>query len=470
MSWIRLSDRVLPAPRQDELPEPVSLRRMLGPSVILVGLSIGSGEFVLWPRITVEWGFALFWACWLGLTLQFFINMEIERYTLATGESAVLGFARLSRAWLPVFLLCSTLPWIWPGWATGAAVLLEWDTGLPVLPTSIAGLVLCGLILTLGPVVYRTVETLQLALVTLIFVALLSVAWLVVRADTVSELGAGALQFGFVPDGIHLPMLLGALAFAGAGGSVNLAQSNYIKDQGYGMGAHIGRITSPLTGRVESTPDVGAVFDASEANAARWRVWWRRTNVEHFFSFYVLALLCLALFCLVAASLVPVGSEVPPDFEFLGLEAAALQERFGGAGRVAFVVIGVAVLFSTELAVIDAVARVASDLLHASFRLWADRELALSRIYFGVVWAMIAFGVAVLLAGFTQPLTLIILSAALNAVVMFLYSGLLLYMNLRTFHGPLRPHPVRVFALVGAFVFFGTFSVLTVLDRLGGVG
>jgi hypothetical protein len=64
---------------------------MLGPSVILVGLSIGSGEFVLWPRLTAEWGFALFWACWVGVTLQFFLNMEIERFTLATGESAVLG-------------------------------------------------------------------------------------------------------------------------------------------------------------------------------------------------------------------------------------------------------------------------------------------------------------------------------------------------------------------------------------------
>ena len=58
---------------------------MFGPSVVLVGLSIGSGEFVLWPRLTVEWGFALFWACWTGVTLQFFLNMEIERWTLATG-------------------------------------------------------------------------------------------------------------------------------------------------------------------------------------------------------------------------------------------------------------------------------------------------------------------------------------------------------------------------------------------------
>jgi hypothetical protein len=99
---VRVPDRVLRAPDVGSLPEPMPLRRMVGPSVILVGLSIGSGEFVLWPRLTAEWGFALFWACWVGLTLQFFLNMEIERWTLATGESAVVGFVRLHRVFGPV--------------------------------------------------------------------------------------------------------------------------------------------------------------------------------------------------------------------------------------------------------------------------------------------------------------------------------------------------------------------------------
>jgi hypothetical protein len=44
---VRIPDRVLPAPRRGDLPEPVPLRKMVGPSIILVGLSIGSGEFVL---------------------------------------------------------------------------------------------------------------------------------------------------------------------------------------------------------------------------------------------------------------------------------------------------------------------------------------------------------------------------------------------------------------------------------------
>ncbi len=443
---------------------------MLGPSVILVGLSIGSGEFVLWPRLTAEWGFTLFWACWTGVTLQFFLNMEIERWTLATGESAVVGFVRLSRLWAPVFLLCTTVPWIWPGWATGAATLLSWETDLPIVPGAIAGLVACGLTLSVGPVVYRTVETIQIVLVALIFAGLVVLTLLLVEPATVGDLVAGAVRFGDVPDGVHMPMLLGALAFAGAGGSVNLAQSNYIKDKGYGMGRWIGRITSPFTGREESGGEVGAVFEESSENAARWRVWWRNANTEHFLSFYLLALLSLALFCLIAATLLPAGSAVGQDFDFIDAEAGALAERFGPWGRHLFLATGIAVLFSTELALLDAVSRVSADLLQVALRLHFGRESNLSRLYFGMVWTLVGFGVLVLLAGFDRPLTLLVLSAALNAVVMFLYSGLLLWLNVRSFGGPLRVRPLRIAVLVISLLFFGFFSGLTLLDQLGLVG
>jgi hypothetical protein len=118
--------------------------------------------------------------------------------------------------------------------------------------------------------------------VALIVALLVGLAATVVEGRHVVALASEALRFGHVPDGIHMPMLLGALAFAGAGGSVNLAQSNYIKDKGYGMGAFIGRITSPFTGREEAESEVGLTFEGTPENLARWRVWWRRTNLEHF--------------------------------------------------------------------------------------------------------------------------------------------------------------------------------------------
>ena len=45
------------------------------------------------------------WAAVVGVVTQFFINMEIERYTLATGEAALTGFSRYWRHW-GLFFAC----------------------------------------------------------------------------------------------------------------------------------------------------------------------------------------------------------------------------------------------------------------------------------------------------------------------------------------------------------------------------
>ena len=89
--------------------------------------------------------------------------------------------------------------------------------------------------------------------------------------------------------------LLGALAFAGAGGSTNLGQSNFIKDKGYGMGQFIGRITSPLTGQQEAIASTGFLFPDSPENSRRWLGWWRSANIEHLLSFFVTCVICLCL-------------------------------------------------------------------------------------------------------------------------------------------------------------------------------
>lgn len=233
------------------------------------------------------------------------------------------------------------------------------------------------------------------------------------------------------------------------------------------MGVFVGRITSPFTGREESDNEVGRSVAATDVNRDRWQVWWRRTNLEHFATFYVLALLSLALFCLLAASLLPPGGDVGTGLDFVRNEANAIRDQFGAVGETVFLGTGIAVLFSTELALLDAVARVSADLLKVALQVHFGRDADLSRLYFAVVWSLIGFGVIVLLVGFDQPLTLLVLSAALNGFVMFLYSGLLLLLNLRSFAPPLRPSPLRIVALVIAFAFFGYFSVLTLADQLG---
>ncbi len=82
-----------------QLPAPVPLRRMLGPGVVAVGIGMAAGEIILWPYLTAIGGLGLLWLAITTLLVQFVINMEIERYTLATGQTVVAGFSRWWKGW-----------------------------------------------------------------------------------------------------------------------------------------------------------------------------------------------------------------------------------------------------------------------------------------------------------------------------------------------------------------------------------
>jgi len=463
----------LPPLRYRDLPEAPPWRQLLGPSVLLLGLSLGSGEFVLWPYITYRFGFAPFWACMLGVTTQYFINMEIERWTLATGESAITGFCRLWKGWAGIFLAANVVPWMWPGWASGAATMLAWEIGGGETARtlySILSLLAIGCALTLGPVVYNTVEWLQKILVAFIFLFMSIIAVLVVDAGDVVDMAAGIVNVGYIPDGIALPMLLGALAFAGAGGTMNLAQSNYVREKGYAMGRFAGRLTSPITGRAEVVADIGAHFEHTDDNLRRWRDWWRLADREHLLNFYLLSVLSLMMLSLIAYSTARGTPDLAEGFAFIRAEGEFIAAGHGAWMQHAFHWMGMAILLTTELGLLDACARISTDIVKVNWLrdspTWTD-----SRLYYLLLWGQIGIGCAIMLAGLvvpglSQPLLLLVLSASLNGGVMLVYSVLLLWMNNRVLGAPLRTPAVRRLAMVWACCFFGYFTVITLHDEL----
>ena len=90
---------------------------------------MGSGEYILWPYITTNVGLGFLWAAVVGVTIQYFLNMEIERYTLATGETAVAGFARFWKPWGILFCVFTIVPNMWPGWGTAGATIFTYLVG-----------------------------------------------------------------------------------------------------------------------------------------------------------------------------------------------------------------------------------------------------------------------------------------------------------------------------------------------------
>ena len=60
------------------------------------------------------------WAAVLGVFLQLWINFEVGRWTVATGETVYTGYARVWRGFSLVFILLTLLGWLGTGFRTGA--------------------------------------------------------------------------------------------------------------------------------------------------------------------------------------------------------------------------------------------------------------------------------------------------------------------------------------------------------------
>ena len=124
-------DKLAPLSKRD-LPEPLPLRKLIGPSFIILGVGLGSGELILWPYLSSNFGLGIIWAAVLGITFQFFINMEIERYSLVTGESIFVGLARKFGKFAPIWFILTTLvPWMWPGIIASSATVFAKAAGIP---------------------------------------------------------------------------------------------------------------------------------------------------------------------------------------------------------------------------------------------------------------------------------------------------------------------------------------------------
>lgn len=441
------------------------LRKLIGPSFILLGLGLGSGEVILWPYLSSNWGLGIAWGALLGILFQFFINMEIERYALVRGESVFVGFARRWK-YVPYWLIISTLiGFAWPGIIASSAFLFSSVFGGNSTVIAVIFLLLIGVILSIGKYIYNTVERFSKIII------IIGVPFVFLLTAYLSKLPDWqALAFGlagkgngywFLPQGIPLLSFFAAFAFSGAAGNLNLAQSSYIREKGYGMG----RFTAKLKGLFEDKNQVidlnGYEFEPSKENILRFRLWWRVINIEHFFVFFITGLFTM-LFLLLLSYVTTYGlAGNETGINFVLNEARIIgQKTFPFIGSLFAVIIGI-MLFATQFTVMDANSRIMSE-NYAVIKSGGNEKVNLSRIYYFFLWMQILFGITVFLVGFREPLALLVLSALINAVCMFVHIGLVNRLNRKELPKIIQPGKARITIIIIAFIFFGIFSAISI--------
>ncbi|MDA3625315.1 Nramp family divalent metal transporter [Saccharopolyspora sp. WRP15-2] len=461
-------DKHIPRPQVRDLPEPpVKQWRLIGPGIVAAGVGLASGEFILFPYITSQVGLTFVWAALLGLLTQYFLNMEIERYTLATGETAVTGFSRLWKHWGLVFAVMAYFANLWPAWATSSATLFTYAFGGDVAVVSVVILVVVALILTLAPAVYTALERAQMVKVAAILLLIVIGSVSVIGASAWSAVPSIVTEPRFPAEELGFAVLMGALAFAGAGGGQNLVQSNWIRDKGFGMGRYVPKIVSPLTGETEARGQAGFIFPATEENLGRWRAWWRFANKEQAWTFVAITFLSIMFMSLLAYATVFGSGEVSNDVSFLRVEGEAMMAAAGGWFGYFFWIVGAFSLFAAALGIVDYTSRLAADVLKTTY----FPKVSESLLYAVLVWGLVLIGIVVVLAGLGQPLLLATIAACTGGTMMFIYSGLLIAINRKMLPGPIRIRGYRMAALIWSILLFGVLAVLTAhqqLDKLFG--
>ncbi len=447
---------------RDMPPGPTDNWRLIGPGVVAAGVGLASGEFILYPYIASQVGLVFVWAAFVGLATQFFLNMEIERYTLATGETALTGFSRFWKHWGLVFALLAYFANIWPGWATSSATLVTYLVGGSVNVVAIVMLLSIGVILTLAPVVYQALEKIEMGKVAAVLVLVVIGAWFAIEAGDWADTPHIVTRASVPSEQLGFALLMGALAFAGAGGGQNLCQSNWIRDKRFGMGSYVPRIVSPLTGKPEAAPSTGYVFEPTPDNLDKWNRWWRFANIEQLVTFVAITFVTIFFTSLLAYATVFGEPGLESNISFIEAEGNALKAEVGDWFGTLFWIIGAISLYAAALGIVDYTSRLGADVLKVAYL----RKTTESHIYFALVWGLVAIGIVVLLLGFDQPLVLLVISAVTGGLMMFIYSALLVMLNRRVLPRQIRPNIGRVLALIWSFLLFGVLTVLTFNQQL----
>jgi hypothetical protein len=488
------------------IPAPVFTWRnwfaMLGPGLVMGGSAIGGGEWLLGPRVTAVYGGSLLWLATFSILGQVLYNIEISRYTLYCGEPIFTGKFRTlpgPRFWVVAYLLLdmgTIFPYLAADAATPVATILK--GGVIPSPDKVAsdwylmkglgmGIFLLALVpLLFGGKIYNSIKAIMTTKIFVVFGFLILTALLYSQASTWWEIVSGFFKIGTIPvaDGPHagavdnvlvalwegrgltgnvdfklVAFICGLAAIAGNGGLSNTPISNYTREQGWGMGHHVGAIPSVIGGHNIQLSHVGCVFEAKDETLPRWRRWYRHVARDQLCLWMPACFIGLALPSMLSVQFLPRGTQADAWTAAAMTAGGVHQHVTSASGALMGNVFWFMILFCGFLVLAPGVASTADGFI----RRWVDvfwtssgrlRQLEphkIKQVYFCVLLVYAAFGLTML--SINKPSDLITYSTMIYNVALGFSCWHVLALNLILLPRPLRPRWfVRIaLALTGAF-------------------
>jgi Mn2+/Fe2+ NRAMP family transporter len=444
----------LPPLKLATMPVYMGLLVYIGPGILWAALAQGSGELIWWPYMTAKYGTAFLGLLIIASLLQYWLNLEICRYTVVTGETPITGFGRIGRwlawsAWVLVFFEN-----IWFGaYASAGGTALAALTGFPEgwtprgqsLFWAYLTISIYLVALVFSRVAYAAVEKFSMAIV---LITMSGIIFAMFQPKVLAT--AGEFFPGLLP---HLPgevpnwepkdwnTLVTCIAFAGAGGFGQLFLAYWMRDKGVGMGHIVGRVTSPITGKAESIPATGFYFADTEENKRNYRGWVRYFSVENAIGVGLNLLTTIIMCWLAFALLLPTGT-VPQGWDIAVVQSAFFEVAWGDIGKALFLIVAAAFLCDAWLQLTDGFSRIQADFFYSNFK--RARKLHYRSWYYIFVGIFTALTTVTMLTA--QPDTLIIIRGVIAFLAMAIIAPAFVYLNYvmlpRVFPKWIKPHPV----------------------------
>ena len=468
----------LPAPPKYQFGK--AFRSILGPGIIALGGSIGSGEWLLGPAITAQYGGSLLWIATIAILLQAILNTEAIRYTLYTGEPMLSGYMRCkpSAPFWASFYSGINFFGIWPGWAMTAATALaaawigympqEADSGTVRLFAYFIFFACLGIVL-FGGKIYNALEKVQLFMVIWIisYLVVIDLFWVPPRVWWTAI--KGFFSFGSLPtpgpDGQVNWLLLGAFAaYAGSGGLGNVTITNYVRDKGWGMSSLVGAIPSMIGGQNVTLSHWGKVFRTSPENLKRFKEWWKYVRFEQYGIWLIGCFVGIALPAMLTLAFVPQGQEMD-QWSAAGFQADGLAEKGGRVLWYLTLLCGFWVLFSTQLGGVDGVPRTYTDIIWTGLKRARNLgEHNAKWIYYPILGVYILWGIIAMY--FVKPFFMILVSATIGGYLLVITALHTLYVNRKFLPKEIQPPMWKQIGLVLCAGYYSIFGTITVYQKV----
>ena len=455
---VQLETRPLPDPGR------ASIRRILGPGLLLAALGVGMGETFMWPRLVIVFGPDIRWIATVGLLIQIFVTMEIARWTYYTGESIFQAGYRLHPAVTWYFYVLAIMVYVWPGHVVTGSSALALFLGTDWMPIAILSIVSIALVLIISPYqVYKTVKTILLVSISLMMAVSLAVALFAGTPAMWGDALCGTVSFGWASPTMYtkawLPLIIGAMAFIGPSGMQQMWYTLWAREEGVGMAAYMPKVTGLIFGKEQKWRDRGFAFDCDLGDEYdKWKRWRKLNILDAWVSLGVMTFITTLFFTILSMSAAEASPAAMSAIKAGETLAAidAIATAFTSVSQVLYplwFIVMFLVGWKMSFGIFDAFARAQADMTLQLLKV--SRGLGIRKWYYVWVLTVTLVGIAATVIGSPKgPVFMLDVLAFLSPLAMGSYCLLLLHVNRKMMPPRLRMSWASTIALASGAVFY----------------